>query len=166
MNIYDEHPFKVILDYGHNPAAVEAMCQLVERLDVTGRRLCVVAVPGDRRDEDIVEIGRIAAGRFERYICRRDDNLRGRGPTRCPSSCATPWWRMGSADRVEVIPSEEAAVDAALSWLGRRSSADLRGCHNAELEADHPVQLDTAMQHAERRPTPRRAPGGADGAGG
>ena len=25
MNIFDEHPFKVILDYGHNPAAVEAM---------------------------------------------------------------------------------------------------------------------------------------------
>ncbi len=36
MNIYDEHPFKVILDYGHNPAAVEAMCQLVERLEVQG----------------------------------------------------------------------------------------------------------------------------------
>ena len=30
MNIYDEHPFKVILDYGHNPAAVQAMCDLVE----------------------------------------------------------------------------------------------------------------------------------------
>jgi cyanophycin synthetase len=57
MNIFDEHPFKVILDYGHNPAAVEVMCQLVERLEVTGRRLCVLAAPGDRRDEDISEIG-------------------------------------------------------------------------------------------------------------
>ena len=25
MNVYDEHPFKVILDYGHNPAAIQAM---------------------------------------------------------------------------------------------------------------------------------------------
>ena len=28
MNIYDEHPFRVILDYAHNPAAVRAMCAL------------------------------------------------------------------------------------------------------------------------------------------
>ena len=36
-NIYDEHPFRVILDYAHNPAAVDAMCGLVDRFDTTGR---------------------------------------------------------------------------------------------------------------------------------
>jgi cyanophycin synthetase len=115
MNIYDEHPFKVILDYGHNPAAVEAMCQLVGRLDVTGRRLCVIAVPGDRRDEDIVEIGRIAAGHFERYICRRDDQLRGRGPDEVPQLLRQALIDNGvPADQIEVIPDEQTAVDAAL----------------------------------------------------
>jgi len=115
MNIYDEHPFKVILDYGHNPAAIEAMCQLVERLDVGGRRLCVVAVPGDRRDQDIFEIGRIAAGHFDRYICRRDDNLRGRRPNEVPELLREALMTHGVAeDQIEVIPSEEAAVDAAL----------------------------------------------------
>jgi cyanophycin synthetase len=115
MNIYDEHPFKVILDYGHNPAAIEAMCQLVERLDVGGRRLCVVAVPGDRRDQDIFEIGRIAAGHFDRYICRRDDNLRGRRPNEVPELLREALMTNGvKEDQIEVIPSEEAAVDAAL----------------------------------------------------
>ena len=115
MNIYDEHPFKVILDYGHNPAAVEAMCQLVERLDVTGRRLCVISVPGDRRDEDIFEIGRIAAGRFERYICRRDDQLRGRRPDEVPQLLRQALIDNGvPADQIEVIPDEQVAVDAAL----------------------------------------------------
>ena len=115
MNIYDEHPFKVILDYGHNPAAVEAMCELVDRLDVAGRRLCVVAVPGDRRDQDIFEIGRIAAGRFDRYICRRDDQLRGRRPEEVPELLRESLMANGvAADQIEVIPSEEAAVDAAL----------------------------------------------------
>ena len=33
MNIYDEHPFRVILDYAHNPAAVQAMCDLVDRFE-------------------------------------------------------------------------------------------------------------------------------------
>src|SRR3954447_25858991 len=73
MNIYDEHPFKVIVDYGHNPAAVEAMCELVQRLDVAGQRLCVLAAPGDRRDQDIAEIGRLSAGDFGRLICPAGD---------------------------------------------------------------------------------------------
>jgi cyanophycin synthetase len=115
MNIYDEHQFKVILDYGHNPAAIEAMCQLVERLDVAGRRLCVIAVPGDRRDEDIHEIGRIAAGHFDRYICRRDDNLRGRKPNEVPELLRDALMEHGVEDeQIAVIPSEEAAIDAAL----------------------------------------------------
>ncbi len=115
MNIYDEHPFKVILDYAHNPAAIEAMCQLVERLDVVGRRLCVVAVPGDRRDQDIAEIGRIAAGHFDHYFCRRDDQLRGRGPSEVPELLREALMENGvAADQISVIPSEEAAIDTAL----------------------------------------------------
>src|SRR5215218_2576605 len=115
MNIYDEHPFKVILDYGHNPAAVEAMCQLVERLEVTGRRLCVLAAPGDRRDEDIREIGELAAGRFDRYIVRRDDNPRGRGPDEVPHLLRDALLARGvPAEQTLVITDEQAAVDAAL----------------------------------------------------
>ena len=60
LNVYDDHPFKVILDYGHNPAAVAAMADLASRLKVTGRRICVLAGPGDRRDEDIRDMARTA----------------------------------------------------------------------------------------------------------
>jgi cyanophycin synthetase len=80
MNIYDEHPFKVILDYAHNPAAVQAMCMLTDRFEVDGRRIAVISAPGDRRDEDIRAIAEMAAGHFDYYICRCDDNRRGRGP--------------------------------------------------------------------------------------
>jgi cyanophycin synthetase len=115
MNIYDEHPFKVILDYGHNPAAVEVMCDLVSRLDVDGRRICVLAAPGDRRDEDVREIGRIAAGRFDRYICRRDDQLRGRKPDEVPQLLRDALLEHGvPAEQILVIPDEQAAIDAAL----------------------------------------------------
>ena len=115
MNIYDEHPFKVIVDYGHNPAAVEAMCELVRRLDVAGRRLCVLSAPGDRRDQDIAEIGRIAAGNFDRYICRRDDQLRGRKPDEVPLLLRDALVANGvAADRILVIPEELAAVEMAL----------------------------------------------------
>jgi cyanophycin synthetase len=115
MNIFDEHPFKVILDYGHNPAAVEAMCRLVGRLEVSGRRICVLAAPGDRRDEDIVEIGRIAAGHFDRYILRRDDHLRGRGPDEVPHLLRDSLLAAGvPAEQILVIPDEQMATDTAL----------------------------------------------------
>ncbi len=115
MNIFDEHPFKVILDYGHNAAAVEAMCTLVDRLEVAGKRICVLAGPGDRRDEDIQDIGRIAAGHFDRYICRRDDGLRGRGPDEVPNLLRESLLAHGVApERILMIPDEQTATDAAL----------------------------------------------------
>jgi hypothetical protein len=49
MNVYSEHPFKVLFDYGHNAHAVSVMADLAGRLDVTGRRVVVLAGPGESR---------------------------------------------------------------------------------------------------------------------
>ena len=38
MNVFDEHGFRVILDYGHNRAAVGAMVDVVDRLKPRGAR--------------------------------------------------------------------------------------------------------------------------------
>ena len=47
MNVFDEHPFQVILDYGHNPDAVRGdVPSWRERLEVKGRRIVVLAGPG------------------------------------------------------------------------------------------------------------------------
>jgi cyanophycin synthetase len=45
-NVFDDHPFKVILDYGHNPAAVEAMVQFVDRLQTGGHASWCSPRPG------------------------------------------------------------------------------------------------------------------------
>ena len=115
MNIYDEHPFKVILDYAHNPAAVRAVCDTVDRFDVEGKKLVVLAAPGDRRDEDIREIAEIAAAHFDHFICRRDDNLRGRAEDEVPTMLKNKLLEAGiSADQIEVIPDEQEANSRAL----------------------------------------------------
>src|SRR5581483_3421393 len=80
LNVFNEHQFKVLFDYGHNAHAVGVMADLAQRLDVNGRRIVVLAGPGDRRDEDLVAIARAVGGRFDHYICRRDDSLRDRAP--------------------------------------------------------------------------------------
>jgi cyanophycin synthetase len=115
MNVFDEHPFRVILDYGHNAAAIASISQLVSRLEVGGRRICVLAAPGDRRDEDIRAIADNAAGHFDYYICKADDNRRGRGVDEVPEMLRAQLHEAGvSPENVKVIPDEVDAVAAAL----------------------------------------------------
>jgi cyanophycin synthetase len=115
MNIYDEHPFKVILDYAHNAAAVTAMCNLVDRFETEGRRIVVLAAPGDRRDEDIHNIAEIAAGHFDHFICRCDDNRRGRGADEVATMLKNKLLECGiESDRIEVVPDEQEATSKAL----------------------------------------------------
>jgi cyanophycin synthetase len=116
LNVFNEHPFKVLFDYGHNAHAVAVMADLAQRLDVTGRRIVVLAGPGDRRDEDLVAIANAVAGRFDHYICRRDDNLRARATDEVPRIQAEALRVAGVSERaISVIPDEQEAINAALS---------------------------------------------------
>ena len=115
MNVFDEHPFKVILDYGHNPAALKAMAKLADRLDVKGRRIAVLSIPGDRRDQDVADAARTLSGHFDHYICKADDDRRKRGHDEIPQMFKARFVEQGiPEDRISVIPNEEDAVAAAL----------------------------------------------------
>ena len=119
MNVFDEHPFKVVMDYAHNAHAVGMMADLAQRLEVSGRRIVVVAAPGDRRDEDIQDIARAVAGRFDHYLVKRDDSLRGRDGDEVPRIIARALQAAGVAEAaIEQIPDEQQAIDAALR-MGR-----------------------------------------------
>jgi cyanophycin synthetase len=115
MNVFNEHPFKVLFDYGHNAHAVGMMADLAQRLDVVGRRIVVLAGPGDRRNEDLVAIANAVAGRFDHYICRRDDNLRSRATDEVPRIQADALRAAGvPGDAISIIPDEQEAIEAAL----------------------------------------------------
>jgi cyanophycin synthetase len=119
MNVFDELPFKVILDYAHNPAAVKAICDVVDRLDVTGKRIVSLAAPGDRRNEDIEDIARTAAGHFDVYVCRRDDYRRGRGDDEVPQMLRTTLLHEGVPEEaIYVVPDEQEATQRALELAG------------------------------------------------
>ncbi|MFL6235571.1 MAG: cyanophycin synthetase [Thermoanaerobaculia bacterium] len=80
LNFYNEHPFRVLLDYAHNAHGMEAVARTVRELAVHGRRIGVIAAPGDRRDEDIAALAAAAAPAFDLILLREDDDLRGRQP--------------------------------------------------------------------------------------
>ncbi|MCO6496904.1 MAG: cyanophycin synthetase [Chitinophagaceae bacterium] len=77
LNIFDFKNFKFIVDFAHNPAGLSLLCDFVNKLDST-RKVGIISGTGDRRDEDIKEIGRISARNFDEIIIRQDKNLRGR----------------------------------------------------------------------------------------
>ncbi|WP_120634250.1 cyanophycin synthetase [Ruegeria sp. EL01] len=123
LNVFDEHPFKVILDYAHNPAAIGVVTDLVDRMDVKRRRIAVAAMPGDRRDEDILESAGILAGHFDHYICKADDRRRGRGHDEVPQMIKAELMRNGVPENaISVIPDEVEAVSAGLEMA---SAGDL-----------------------------------------
>ena len=79
LNVYDGHPFRVILDYAHNPAGLAALGELIERLRPDHRRVIgMVSIPGDRRDDDIRVMGELAAGLFDEIVFREAPDGRGR----------------------------------------------------------------------------------------
>ncbi|GAC31306.1 cyanophycin synthetase [Paraglaciecola polaris] len=123
LNIYDEHPFKVILDYAHNPAAIQSITDLATRLDVSGKRRLVLAMPGDRRDEDIIEAAQIVAQHFDSFICKADDSRRGRGHDEVPLLLKKTLLEAGVNEQaIQVIPSELDAIEQALT-----------DCHEGDL---------------------------------
>lgn len=77
LNIFDFKNFKFLVDFAHNPAGLSLLCDFVNKLEST-RRVGIISGTGDRRDDDIREIGRISARNFDEIIIRQDKNLRGR----------------------------------------------------------------------------------------
>ncbi|MFB9990988.1 cyanophycin synthetase [Deinococcus oregonensis] len=79
LNLYDGHPFRVLLDYAHNPSGLEHLRDLITHLrPPRGRVIGVMGVAGDRRDEDIRQMGQLAAEAFDELIVREDHHRRGR----------------------------------------------------------------------------------------
>jgi cyanophycin synthetase len=117
LNFYNEHPFRVLLDYAHNAHGMQAMARLIRGLAVTGRRIGVIAAPGDRRDEDILALAAAAAPAFDLLLVREDDNRRGRRPGEVGELLRGGLIAAGlSADRIAPgVLDEEVAVERALA---------------------------------------------------
>jgi cyanophycin synthetase len=91
LNLFDLNGVKVLIDYAHNAHGLETVGDFVDRMTASAPsfapgspswsanlKVAVVATPGDRRDEDMRELGRVAARYFDEIVIREDRNPRGR----------------------------------------------------------------------------------------
>jgi cyanophycin synthetase len=117
LNLLRVGEARVLVDYAHNPAAVQGLMEMVADLPAR-RRIGVVAAPGDRRDEDIRGVAALCGG-LDRVIVKEDDDRRGRRPGEIAELLVEGLRRAGlHGDQIEVQPTEAAAVTRSLEVIG------------------------------------------------
>ncbi len=77
LNLFKFKQFEILVDFAHNQAGVQLLCDFVSKMEGEPK-MGVIGGTGDRRDEDIKDIGRITAQYFDEIIIRQDKHLRGR----------------------------------------------------------------------------------------
>ena len=77
LNIFNFKNFKVMIDFAHNPAGYEAIEDFLKSVEAN-KKIGIISGVGDRRDNDIREIGKIAGRMFDHIIIRNEKHLRGR----------------------------------------------------------------------------------------
>ncbi len=151
LNEVEVNGVNVIVDYCHNAPGMKMLGDFVDRLGESldsgsdlGKpsRIGVIATAGDRRDEDMRELGEIAAHHFDVVIVREDEALRRRrrGETAelVAAGVRTAMDEGVRCKQLEVIVDEIEAVRHAMSRANRGDlvvvCVDKHGQVMAELE--------------------------------
>ncbi|MBI5509507.1 MAG: cyanophycin synthetase [Deltaproteobacteria bacterium] len=77
FNVIDYGGATVVVDYGHNPDAIQALVQAIEHLPAK-RRVVMISAAGDRRDVDISKQTEILGTAFDEVVLYEDKCNRGR----------------------------------------------------------------------------------------
>ncbi|MEU0554478.1 cyanophycin synthetase [Dactylosporangium sp. NPDC006015] len=104
----------VLVDYAHNPAAIRAIGDLVDRLWGADHAVAAVTLPGDRRDDLLRESAREVA-RFDRVVIYEDSDRRGRAPGEVPAILHDELTATSPKATCAVVRTVDEAVPAALA---------------------------------------------------
>ena len=102
------------MDYGHNIDGYKVTIEGLKNLKPK-RLIGIIGVPGDRKDDDIVKIGRMAGASFDQVIIKEDHDLRGREPQEVADLLREAVLDSGlSEERINIILDEKEALYRAL----------------------------------------------------
>jgi cyanophycin synthetase len=111
MNLFRFRDYDVLVDYAHNTHGMKSLHEYLK--NVSRRKVGIVAATGDRRDEDIVNVGRLSALMFDEIIIRQDKDLRGRTAEEIQALLIRGIEESGGKPFI-VIPDEAEAVSYAM----------------------------------------------------
>ncbi|MBP8115011.1 MAG: cyanophycin synthetase [Chitinophagaceae bacterium] len=110
LNFFNFKRFTILADFAHNPHGLQLLCNFVSRLDYPSK-IGVISGTGDRRDEDIRELGAISARHFDEIIIRCDKNLRGRTADEIIGLLKEGMDSVNPDIPTTIIPNEDLALD-------------------------------------------------------
>lgn len=115
-NFYQVGEGYALIDYGHNPKALDAICKMTSRWHgktITG----IISFPGDRRDDVIEAAGRIAVAGFDRIIVKGDVNLRGRESGEVAQMLCRLVLEAGNQNECKIVLDASQAFDEAIAEI-------------------------------------------------
>jgi len=117
-NVFDLNGVKAIVDYAHNPAGYRALFDTAKAIPAT-RKLLVLGQAGDRPDEAIRDLVRIAweIGPDRVIVKEMETLLRGRKRGEVPALIEAEFRRLGMPSEAMSRAADEVdAVRQALAW--------------------------------------------------
>lgn len=114
MNIFNFKNFTVMIDFAHNPAGFNAINEFLSTIK-SPKKIGIIAGVGDRRDQDIIEIGRLGAQMFDHIIIRQEKHLRGRLEEDIIGLIVQGIRSVDKKVTYETIPKEVEAIKHAIS---------------------------------------------------
>ncbi|MBK9155832.1 MAG: cyanophycin synthetase [Chloracidobacterium sp.] len=113
LNFIEVGNVTVLMDYAHNPAGFRGLVDFISKLP-NKYRTVILTIPGDRRDEDIREMGQIAGEFFDRIVIREGHYLRGREAAEIAGLIQEGIARAGKDPQVRVIPGSRDSIHHAI----------------------------------------------------
>ena len=114
MNIFDFKDFKFMIDFAHNPDGFKGIKEFLSHVD-SPLKIGIIAGTGDRRDEDIRELGKLSAEMFDYIILRQEKHLRGRTEENILALLKEGIMSVDENKQFEVVPKEIDAIKHAMS---------------------------------------------------
>lgn len=114
MNIFDFKEYKVLIDFAHNADGFRGIKEFLSGVE-SPYKIGIITGTGDRRDDDIRDLGRISAEMFDHIIIRQDKFLRGRKAEDIVKLLLEGINERNPNQSYEYIPKEIEALEHALS---------------------------------------------------
>ena len=114
MNIFEFKEFKVLIDFAHNADGFKGIKEFLSTVE-SPYKIGIITGTGDRRDDDIRDMGRISAEMFDHIIIRQDKFLRGRKAEDIVKLLVEGIHDSNPQQSYEYIPKEVEALNHAFS---------------------------------------------------
>ena len=114
MNIFEFKEFKVLIDFAHNADGFKGIKEFLSTVE-SPYKIGIITGTGDRRDDDIRDMGRISAEMFDHIIIRQDKFLRGRKAEDIVKLLVEGIHDSNPNQSYEYIPKEVEALNHAFS---------------------------------------------------